>query len=74
LSLIPLILGVGTIFFNGRSRLGWGLVIASMIIILAGILLNLHFQFQPTSLFNVLLMLTLMASGLGLILRSLRPH
>jgi hypothetical protein len=74
LSLIPLILGVGTIFFNGRSRLGWGLVIASMTIILAGILLNLHFQFQPTSLFNVLLMLTLMASGLGLILRSLRPH
>ena len=74
LSLIPLILGVGTIFFNGRSRLGWGLVITSLIIILAGILLNLHFQFQPTSLFNVLLMLTLMASGLGLIVRSLRPH
>ena len=74
LSLIPLILGVGTIFFNGRSRLGWGLVVTSLIIILAGILLNLHFQFQPTSLFNVLLMLTLMASGLGLIVRSLRPH
>lgn len=47
---------------------------AGCLIILAGELMNLHFYFQPTSLFNTLLMLGLLASGIGLIARSLRPH
>jgi hypothetical protein len=47
---------------------------AGCLIILAGELMNLHFYFQPTSLFNTLLMRGLLASGRGLIERSLRPH
>ncbi len=74
LSLVPVIIGTGIVFFNGKSILGWGLLIAALIIILSGILLNLHFYFQPTSLFNTLLMLVLLAGGVGLIARSLRPH
>lgn len=74
LSLVPLILGTGLVFFNGKSLLGWALLVGAVIIIVSGILLNLHFYFQPTSLFNTLMMLILLAGGVGLIARSLRPH
>jgi hypothetical protein len=36
--------------------------------------MNLHAYFQPTSLFNTLLMLGLLAFEIGLIARSPRPH
>jgi len=74
LSLVPLIAGVGMIFFNGRSIAGWILTLAGLVIILAGILANLHIYFQPTSLFNTIVMLVLLAGGLGLIARSVRAH
>jgi hypothetical protein len=72
LSLIPFIFGIGFLFFNGKSVAGWLLTIAGLVIILAGILVSLHMYFQPTSLFNTLLMLVLLFGGLGLVLRSLK--
>ena len=72
LSLIPLILGIGLLFFNGRSIAGWLLTFAGTIIIFVGILTNLDIYFRPTSLFNTTLMLVLLAGGIGLIARSLR--
>lgn len=70
LSLIPLIFGIAFVFFNGRSILGWVLIFASVIIIGSGILMNLQIYFQPTSLFNTVIMLILFAGGLGLIARA----
>jgi uncharacterized protein len=72
LSLVPLLIGVGLLFFNGKSITGWLLLIAGVVIILAGILMNLTIYFRATSLFNTLMMLVLLAGGLGLIARSLR--
>jgi len=74
LSLIPLLFGVALLFFNGRSVIGWLLLIGGAVIVLAGILLNLEIYFRSTSLFNTLLMLVLLFGGLGLIARSLRSH
>lgn len=74
LSLIPFLAGVGILFFNGRSKVGWLLLIAGATIILAGILMNLEIYFRHTSLFNTLLMLVLLFGGIGLIARSLRSH
>jgi len=74
LSLLPLILGVGLLFFDGKSALGWILTLAGAVIIFVGILMNLNIYFQPTSLFNTLVMLGLLAGGLGLVARSLRPY
>ena len=51
---------------------GWVLTGAGTIIILAGIIANLRVYFGATSLFDTLMMLGLMAGGLGLIARSLR--
>jgi uncharacterized protein len=72
LSLIPFIIGIGFLFFNGRSITGWLLTIAGLVIIIAGILVSLHIYFRPTSLFNTLTMLVLLFGGLGLIIRSLK--
>lgn len=74
LSLLPLLIGVAILFYNGRSVLGWILLIAGAAIVLAGILMNLQIYFQSTSLFNTLVMLVLLFGGLGLIARSLRSH
>jgi len=74
LSLIPLILGIGFLFFNGRSAIGWLLTFAGAVIIFVGILTNLDIYFRPTSLFNTLLMLVLLAGGIGLVARSLRAQ
>ena len=38
LSLVPLIIGIGLLFFNGRSVVGWLLTLAGTVIILAGII------------------------------------
>ncbi len=74
LSLLPLMAGVGLLFFDGKSVPGRLLTVIGAAIILAGILMNLHIYFQPTSLFNTLVMLALLAGGLGLVARSLRPY
>jgi hypothetical protein len=74
LSLIPLLLGVLLLFYNGRGVLGWLLVLGGMTIIGAGILTNLTIFFRPTSLFNTLIILFLLVGGLGLIARSLLPR
>jgi hypothetical protein len=73
LSLLPLIVGVGLLFFDGNSWFGWILTSAGAVMIFLGILMNLHVYFQPTSLFDTLVMLVLLAGGLGLVARSLRP-
>lgn len=72
LSLIPFILGVGLIFFNGKSIAGWLLLAAGLVIVFVGILSNLQIYFRSTSLFNTLLMFGLLAAGLGMMAAALR--
>jgi uncharacterized protein len=74
LSLIPLLIGVGFLFYNGKSVAGWILTILGLGIIVAGILMHLDVYFRPTTLYNTLVMLVLLAGGVGLILRSIRPR
>lgn len=74
ITLLPMLIGVGILFFSGRSTIGWLLTAGGALFILAGVLANLHIYFQPTSLFNTMVMLILLAGGLGLIARALRPH
>ena len=72
LSMLPLLIGIGLLFFNGRSIAGWLLTGCGAVIILAGIIANMHIYFAPTSLFDTLVMLTLLAGGIGLMARSFR--
>jgi hypothetical protein len=74
LSLLPLVVGAGILFYDGRSRLGWILTLGGALIVFLGILTNLRIYFEPTSLFDTLVMLVLLAGGLGLMARALRPQ
>ncbi|HXU44801.1 MAG TPA: hypothetical protein VN783_04705 [Thermoanaerobaculia bacterium] len=74
LSLVPFIFGIGLLFWNGRSIVGWLLLLGGSVIILAGILTNLEIYFERTSLFNTLLMLVLLFGGIGLMARGVRAH
>jgi uncharacterized protein len=72
LSLVPLLVGVGMLFFNGKSVLGRLLTGGGFLIIVVGIIANMRVYFGPASLFDTLLILGLMAGGIGLVVRSLR--
>lgn len=74
LSLVPLIFGIGILFFNGKSITGWLLLGIGIVIIFTGILMNLQIYFQSTSLFSTIVMIVLLAGGIGLIFRALAPH
>jgi len=74
LSLVPLLVGIGFLFYDGRSVLGWFLAGAGALIIFLGIITHLNIFFRPTTLFDTLLMLGLLAGGLGLVARSVRAY
>jgi uncharacterized protein len=73
-SLIPLLFGIGTLFVNGRSVIGWFLTVGGLLVIVAGILVNLDIHFYGTSLINTIVMFGCIAAGFGLIVKGLRPH
>jgi hypothetical protein len=72
ISLFPLIIGIGVLFYDGRSILGWFLTGAGALIIVVGIVANLDLYIRPMSLFDTLVMLGLLAGGIGVVARSLR--
>jgi hypothetical protein len=74
ITLIPLLFGVGILFFSGCSIIGWVLTVAGALFIFAGVIANMHIYFQPATLFHTLVMLVVLVGGLGLIARSILPH
>ena len=73
-TLVPMLFGVAILFWNGKSLIGWFLTAAGALFILAGVIANMHIYFQPTTLFNTVVMLVLLVGGLGLIARSISTH
>ena len=74
ISLIPFLFGIGFLFYNAKSIIGWFLTIGGFLVIVTGIIANMEIYFRPTSLFNTLLMLVLLVGGLVLIFRSLQSY
>ena len=74
ITLIPMLFGIGILFFSGRSVIGWLLTACGALFILAGVIANLHIYFRPASLFDTIVMLVLVVGGLGLIARAMLPH
>lgn len=70
--LVPLMIGIGLVFYNARNILGWALACGSLAALVVGVLVNLRFVMRPMSLFELLGILVLALGGLGLFLRSLK--
>ena len=73
ITLLPLLFGIGILFFNRSSFVGRVLTFGGALVILAGIIVNLDIHFRTTSLYEVLTMLVLIVGGVGLIARSVMP-
>lgn len=72
--LIPFLFGIGMIFYNGKSILGWILAAGSLCALIFGVIASLNFSFRPMSAFDLIVILSLSAGGLGLFLRSLKDY
>jgi hypothetical protein len=73
LSMVPVMLGVGMLFYSGRSFLGWLLFGGGLLVIVVGVFANLQLHFRQTSLIDTVMMLGMLAAGVGLMIRALSP-
>jgi uncharacterized protein len=73
MTLIPLAIGIGMVFYNARNWFGWLLLLGSLVAICVGVIASIHFSFSSMSLFDLLVILVLLIGGFGLFLSSLRP-
>lgn len=71
-TLLILLIGIGMLFFNAKSILGWLFSVGGVAFILLNIVLNLNVYFPSTSLLSAIFMFGSLAAGLGLIGKSLR--
>lgn len=74
MTLLPLCCGIAMIFYNARTILGWLLFLGSLLAIGVGVVASIHFSLAGMSLFDLLVILTLLLGGLGLFLSSLRAQ
>lgn len=69
--LVPLIFGVGIIFYRPSNLLGWALAIGSLAAMILGVIANTHFSLRQMSLFELITIFVLCFGGLGLFLRAI---
>ena len=72
--LIPLIAGIGVLFYDARNPIGWLLGGGSLLALAFGVIRSIRFTFQSMSLFSLLVILVLLFGGIGLFLSSLRDY
>lgn len=70
--LIPFIFGIGMVFYNSKNFIGWLLVLATLVMLLFGVITSLNFRMVHMSAFMILTILVLLIGGIGLFLSSLR--
>jgi hypothetical protein len=74
MTLIPLVFGIGFIFYNSRNPLGWVLSIASLIMLGFGVISTVQFRMRNMSAFELIMIIILMMGGVGLFLSSLKNY
>jgi hypothetical protein len=74
MTLIPLIFGIGCIFYNYKNVIGWLLTAAALIMLGFGIMTSLEFHLQNMSAFELIMLLILCVGGIGLFLSSFKSY
>lgn len=67
---IPLMIGILWLVNNPKSMLAKLITIAGSVFIIASIIMNIRITFTTTSLFDYVVMMILLAVGIGLIIKS----
>lgn len=71
LVIIPLMIGIIWLVNNPKSILARLITIAGSIFIIASIIINIRITFTTTSMFDYVIMMLLIAGGIGLVLKSI---
>lgn len=71
--MIPFLFGVGMVFYDSRSMLGWLLAVGSLAALIFGVIASANFNLRAMSAFDLIVMLVLAFGGVGLVLKSLNP-
>jgi len=66
------IVGVGVLFFNAKNPLGWLIMGGSLVLLIVGVIMNLHVSLAHMDAFSLLTILGLVGGGGGLLLGSMR--
>ncbi len=69
--LVPLIFGIGIIFYRPSSLIGWALGVGSLAAMILGVIVNTHLALRQMSLFELIGIFVLCFGGLGIFLRAL---
>lgn len=70
LVIVPLIVGIVWMFYNPKSIVAKVVAILGGVLIIASIIASITIRFTTTSLFDYIIMIALMASGCGLLLKA----
>jgi hypothetical protein len=70
--LLPFMLGVGFLFYNHKNLIGWLLAIGSLALLIIGIITSINFTLAGMSALDILIIISCIASGLGLFFSSFR--
>lgn len=71
---VPLLIGIGMLFFNSKSAAGWLLTVLGALFIIVTIIMSVSIHFSTTSLFTFVLMFGSITAGAGMMMRALfRP-
>ena len=69
---IPIIFGIGFLFYNARNPIGWVLLLGGLVMLIVGVIASVNLRMVRLSAFQLITILVLMMGGLGLFLSSLR--
>lgn len=70
-TLVLFLLGIGIMFYDASSKIGWILSGAAFVLMIIGVIANLRIYFPPTPLYVTLVVFILLVGGIGLMARSL---
>ncbi len=72
--LIPFIFGIGFIFYDYKSIIGWVLSIASLLMLGFGVISSIQFRLRSMSVFELIMILILLVGGIGLFVSSFKAY
>lgn len=70
LVIVPLLIGIIWLFYNPKSFLAKLVSVFGGIFIIASIVMGIHISFTRTTLFDFIIMIILLGTGIGLLLRT----
>ncbi len=71
--MIPILIGIGLLFYNSKSIIGWIVIILGIVFVVITLILSFRISFARTNLMVFVFIFGTFFAGSGLLLRSMFP-